>query len=38
VLVSPKMPVSVGTVARACSCFECEDVRIVSPRCDHLQR
>eukprot|EP00887_Chlorella_sp_A99_P002111 scaffold21.g2111.t1 len=38
VLVSPKRPVSVGTVARALSCFECEDLRIAGPRCDHLAR
>lgn len=38
VLVSPKRPVSVGTVARACSCFEVEDLRVVQPRCDHLTR
>lgn len=38
VLVSPKRPVSVGTVARALSCFECEDLRLVAPRCDHLAR
>lgn len=38
VLVSPKRPISVGTVARSLSCFECEDLRIVQPRCDHLAR
>lgn len=38
VLVSPKRPISVGTVARALSCFECEDLRLVAPRCDHLAR
>ncbi|KAL4452351.1 hypothetical protein ABPG75_008013 [Micractinium tetrahymenae] len=38
VLVSPKRPISVGTVARSLSCFECEDLRIVEPRCDHLAR
>ncbi|KAL6758974.1 hypothetical protein V8C86DRAFT_2585664, partial [Haematococcus lacustris] len=38
VLVSPRRPVSVGTVSRACSCFECEDIRIVQPRCDHITR
>jgi TrmH family RNA methyltransferase len=38
VLVSPRRPVSVGTVARALSCFECAELRIVDPRCDHLQR
>lgn len=38
ILVSPKRPVSVGTVARACACFECEDLRIVQPCCDRLAR
>lgn len=38
VLVSPKRPNSVGAVARAASSFECEDVRIVAPRCNHLAR
>lgn len=38
VLVGPKKPISCGTVARACSCFECEDVRVVTPRCDHNTR
>ena len=38
VLVSPKRPSSVGAVARALSCFECVDLRLVSPRCDHLAR
>lgn len=33
VLVGPKKPISCGTIARACSCFECADVRIVQPRC-----
>ena len=33
VLVGPKKPVSCGTIARACSCFEVEDLRIVQPRC-----
>jgi tRNA C32,U32 (ribose-2'-O)-methylase TrmJ len=38
VLVSPKRPTSVGSVARALSCFECVDLRLVNPRCDHLSR
>ena len=38
VLVSPKRPVSIGTAARALSCFECQDLRLVQPRCDHLAR
>ncbi|GLC33727.1 hypothetical protein PLESTM_000104700 [Pleodorina starrii] len=32
VIISPRKPVSVGTVARACGSFECEDLRIVMPR------
>lgn len=31
-------PISIGTVARSCSGFECLDLRIVQPRCDHLAR
>jgi tRNA C32,U32 (ribose-2'-O)-methylase TrmJ len=38
VLVSPKRPSSVGAVARACGSFECEDLRLVRPRCDRLMR
>eukprot|EP00200_Dunaliella_tertiolecta_P004582 CAMPEP_0202347334 /NCGR_PEP_ID=MMETSP1126-20121109/5738_1 /ASSEMBLY_ACC=CAM_ASM_000457 /TAXON_ID=3047 /ORGANISM="Dunaliella tertiolecta, Strain CCMP1320" /LENGTH=339 /DNA_ID=CAMNT_0048938865 /DNA_START=113 /DNA_END=1132 /DNA_ORIENTATION=- len=38
VLVSPRRPVTAGTVARACSAFEVEDMRIVAPRCSHLSR
>ncbi|EFN54791.1 hypothetical protein CHLNCDRAFT_52745 [Chlorella variabilis] len=38
VLVSPKRPISVGTVARSLSCFECLDLRIVEPCCDQLAR
>jgi hypothetical protein len=38
VLVGPKKPLSCGTVARACSCFECGDLRIVAPRCGHNTR
>lgn len=38
VLVSPKRPISVGTVARSLGSFECMDLRIVQPRCDHLAR
>lgn len=33
VLVGPKKPISCGTIARSCSCFEIEDLRIVQPRC-----
>ncbi|EFJ45312.1 hypothetical protein VOLCADRAFT_106038 [Volvox carteri f. nagariensis] len=32
VIISPRKPVTVGTVARACGSFECEDLRIVMPR------
>jgi tRNA C32,U32 (ribose-2'-O)-methylase TrmJ len=34
VLVGTKKPGNVGAVARACGSFECEDLRIVAPRCD----
>eukprot|EP00798_Chlamydomonas_sp_ICE-L_P015018 gene15018-21090_t len=34
VLISPRRPSSVGTVSRALSCFEVEDLRIVQPRVD----
>jgi len=33
VLVGPKKPINCGTVARSCSCFEIDDLRIVQPRC-----
>jgi tRNA G18 (ribose-2'-O)-methylase SpoU len=33
VLVGPKKPVSCGTIARSCSCFEVNDLRVVQPRC-----
>jgi len=38
VLVRTKRPVTVGTVVRACSSFECEDIRMVRPDCDPLQK
>lgn len=38
VLVSPKNPVTVGHVARAMSCFECDTIRIVQPRCGYITR
>jgi tRNA G18 (ribose-2'-O)-methylase SpoU len=38
VLVGTKRPSSVGAVARACSCFEALDMRLVAPRCDPLSR
>lgn len=34
----PQRPISVGTVARSLGSFECMDLRIVQPRCDHLAR
>ena len=37
-LLSPKMPSSVGSVARAASSFECQDLRLVAPRCNPLAR
>ncbi|BDA47934.1 probable tRNA (cytidine-2'-O-)-methyltransferase TrmJ [Coccomyxa sp. Obi] len=33
VLVGPQKPPNVGAVARACNCFEAEDLRIVGPSC-----
>lgn len=38
VLVSPRRPVSVGTVARALSSFEVEDMRIVAPREEYVTK
>jgi tRNA C32,U32 (ribose-2'-O)-methylase TrmJ len=39
VLVSPKRPITLGTVARAASAFEAESITIVEPRCeDYLTR
>jgi hypothetical protein len=38
VLVAPLRPRTVGTVARLCACFEALDLRLVTPRCDHLGR
>ena len=34
ILVEPNGPLNVGSVARLCSNFEVEELRIVSPRCD----
>jgi len=34
ILVEPKGPLNVGSVARLCSNFEVEELRIVSPKCD----
>lgn len=33
VLVGPKKPISCGTIARSLSSFECDDLRVVQPRC-----
>ena len=38
ILVQPRKPISIGTAARALSSFECLDLRLVAPRCDHLAR
>jgi tRNA/rRNA methyltransferase len=34
VLVSPKTVGNVGAAARLCANFECNDLWVVSPRCD----
>ena len=34
ILVEPSGPINVGSVARLCSNFEVEELRIVSPKCD----
>ena len=34
ILVEPRGPLNVGSVARLCSNFEDEELRIVSPKCD----
>ncbi len=34
ILVEPRGPLNVGSVARLCSNFEVEELRIVSPKCD----
>lgn len=38
VLVGSKRPSSIGAAARACGCFEVQDLRLVDPRCDYLCR
>ena len=34
ILVEPNGPLNVGSVARLCSNFEVDELRIVSPKCD----
>ncbi len=34
ILVEPKGPLNVGSIARLCSNFDVEELRIVSPKCD----
>ena len=34
ILVEPYGPLNVGSVARLCSNFEVDELRIVSPKCD----
>ena len=34
ILVEPSGPLNVGSVARLCSNFEVDELRIVSPKCD----
>ena len=34
ILVEPNGPLNVGSVARLCSNFDVEELRIVSPKCD----
>jgi len=36
VLVEPAGPLNIGSVARLCANFEISQLRLVSPRCDHL--
>lgn len=38
VLVAPRRPLTLGAVARSCSAFECQDLRIVQPRQEYLTR
>ena len=38
VLVGPKNPANVGSVARSLGAFECLDLRIVECRCEHTSR
>ena len=34
VLVEPNGPLNVGSIARLCSNFEVNELRIISPKCD----
>ena len=34
ILVEPNGPINVGSIARLCSNFEVNELRIVSPQCD----
>ena len=34
ILVEPKGPLNVGSIARLCANFEVDELRIVSPKCD----
>ena len=34
ILVEPNGPLNIGSVARLCSNFEVDELRIVSPKCD----
>jgi len=34
ILVEPSGPLNVGSVARLCSNFEVDELRIISPKCD----
>lgn len=38
VIVSPRKPNTPGAVARSLSSFECTDLRLVAPRCNHVAR
>ena len=38
ILVEPAGPLNVGSVARLCANFDVQQLRLVSPRCDHLNR
>lgn len=38
ILVEPAGSLNVGSVARLCANFDIQQLRLVSPRCDHLSR